>query len=346
MNLVNLHLTIQEYLAALYFSKLPSEKVSPLFTETGALPVTKYISADFWAEEKQEYTNIHWPVLHFYGGLTGVVGTPLENIFVVTKSSINHNVLYLLFESQNPEYISTVLKVNEYDIEIKSKLQGYITGYCVSHSSSTAKWKINDMYSLFLQSFISISSMGGMISNLTIRFFTDYSKCFQMLFQLEKHTKALSDICLVKFPSDITLPFSKSHAYVDDDCCDELSQLFRYCPKLKTFEITDFNNKLNCAPFFSSLHLMTCLETLDLTGIVIDDSHHIVSNGLRQTTTLKSLILSNCVLMNLSPEGLSQNKSIVSLELDDIKMNIEVSKALKQILKENIYLTSLTLEGS
>ena len=123
-------------------------------------------------------------------------------------------------------YTSTVLKENKYDIEIKSKLQGYITGYYVSHSSSTAKWKNDDMYSLFLQSFISTtssSSMGGMISNLTITFFTDYSKCFEMLFQLEKHTKAL-------WPS-------------------------------------------------SSLHLMTCLETLNLTGIVIDDSH-IVSNGL------------------------------------------------------------------
>ena len=347
-----LHLTLQEYLAALYWSKLSSEKVSPLFTETGTLPVKKYTSRHFWAEDKyrQENSNIHWPVLHFYGGLTGVVGTPLENIFVGMKSSVNHNVLYLLFESQNPEYISTVLKDNQYHVGINSKLQGYITGYCISHSSSTAKWKIDDHKNHLLQSMISStssSSMGGMIITLSIGV-TDYSKCFQMLFQLEKHTKALSDLSLFGSSfsyshSDFT--HSKSHAdnYI---CCDELSQLYKYCPKLKRFKLDDSDKKLNCIPLFSSLHLMTCLETLDLTGIVIDDSGHIVSNGLRQTTTLKSLTLRYCDLMNLSPVGLSQNKSIVSLELDDIKMNIEGYKALKQFLKENMNLTSLTLKGN
>ena len=344
-----LHLTLQEYLAALYWSKLSSEKVSSLFTETGALPVKEYISGNFWAEDeyRQKYSNIHWPVLHFYGGLTGVVGTPLENVFVGMKSSVNHNVLYLLFESQNPEYISTVLKENKY---VKSKLQGYITRYCISHSSSTAMWSIDDKNNHLLQSMISStssSSMGGMIINLGIGV-TDYSKCFQMLFQLEKHTKALSYLCLHRSyfsysHSDFT--HSKSHAdnYI---CCDELSQLYRYWPKLKKFQLLHFDNKLNCTSLFSSLHLMTCLETLDLSGIVIDDSSHIVSNALRQTTTLKSLILSNCDLMSLSPQGLSQNKSIVSLMLKNIMMNVEGFKALKLFLIESINLTSLTLEGN
>ena len=345
-----LHLTLQEYLAALYWSKLSSEKVSPIFTETGALPVKEYISGDFWAEYKyrQEYSNIHWPVLHFYGGLTGVVGTLLENIFVDMKSSVNHNVLYLLFESQNPEYISTVLKENLYQVDIKSKLQGYITGYCVSHTSSTAKWKITDLSNHLLQSMISStssSSMGGMIDDLSIRQITDYSKCFQMLFQLEKHTKALSDLSVSLSYSRSDFIHSKSH---DDNyiCCDELSHLYKYCPKLKRFQLDNSHKKLNCNPLFSSLHLMSCLETLCLRGVVIDDSSHIVSNGLRQTTTLKSLTLSDCALMNLSPEGLSQSKSIVSLELCNIKMNIEGYKALKHFLIENINLTSLTLEGN
>ena len=348
-----LHLTLQEYLAALYWSKLSSEEVFPLFTETGTLPVKIYISVDFWAEDKyrQEYSNIHWPVLHFYGGLTGVVGTPLENIFVDMKSSsVNHNVLYLLFESQNPEYISTVLKDTEYGIDIYSKLEGYITGYCISHSSSTARWRILVDYDLLpsMLSSTTSSTIGGMISSLDINPVTDFSKCLQMLYQLEKHTKALSYLSLSRSSfsyshSDFT--HSKSHAdnYI---CCDELSQLYKYCPKLKTLKLVDSDEKLNCAPLFSSLHLMTCLETLDLTGIVIDDSSHIGSNGLRQTTTLKSLTLRYCALMNLSPELLSQNKSIVSLELENIMMNVEGSKALKHFLIVNINLTSLTLEGN
>ena len=345
-----LHLTLQEYLAALYWSKLSSEKVSPLFTETGPLPVVEYIYGHFWAEDKYSHkkNNIHWPVLHFYGGLTGVVGTPLENIFVGMKSSVNHNILYLLFETQNRKYISTLLKENQYQVDIRSKLQSYITGYCISHSSSTAKWMINDEGNHLLQSMISStssSSMGGMINGLKISKVTDYSKCFQMLFQLEKHTKALSGLSLFFSYSHSNFTHSKSHAdnYI---CCDELSQLYKYCPKLISFRLDNSDNKLNCNPLFSSLHLMTCLETLDLTGILIDDSSHIVSNGLRQTTTLKSLILSNCALMNLSPEGLSQNKSIVSLKLYNIMMNIEGYKALKYFLIENINLKHLTLEGN
>ena len=346
-----LHLTLQEYLAALYWSKLSSEKVSPLFTETGALPVKECISGDVLAEDKyrQEYSNIHWPVLLFYGGLTGVVGTPLENIFVGMKSSVNHNVLYLLFESQNPEYISTVLKENEYKVDIISKLQSYITGYCISHSSSTAEWIITDGSNQLLQSMISStssSSMGGMISYLRISKVTEFSKCFKMLHKLEKHTKALSYLSVYGSSfsySHSDFPHSKSHADNNCICCDELSQLYRYCPKLKTLKLS---NNQNCTSLFSSLQLMTCLETLYLDGIVIDDSSHIVSNGLRQTKILKSLTLSNCDLMNLSPEGLSQNKSIVSLELKNIMMNVEGSKALKHFLIENINLTSLTLEGN
>ena len=247
--------------------------------------------------------------------------------------------------------IQNILKENQYKVDITSKLQGYITGYCISHSSSTAKWKIDDHNNHLLQSMISSTSstsMGGMITYLRIIEVTDYSKCFQMLFQLEKHTKALSHFYisgpLIYSHSDFT--HSK---FLDDNnciCCDELSQLYRYCPKLQTFKLSDYNKKRNYTPFFSSLHLMTCLKNLFLDGIVIDDSSHIVSNGLRQTTTLKSLHLLRCELMHLSPEGLSQNKSIISLELWNVKMNIEVSKALKQILKENINLTSLTLKGN
>ena len=335
-----LHLTLQEYLAALYWSKLPSEKVSPLFTETGALPVKEYISGKFWTEVKyeQKSSNIHWPVLHFYGGLTGLVGTPLENIFVGTNFSVNHNVLYLLFESQNAEYISMVLKENQYNIHIRSKLQGYITGYCISHSSSTAKWEI-DVDSDLLQSVISgksssCTNMGGMISYLRIMEVTDYSKCFQMLFQLEKYTKALSDLAIYSHGNFHLL---KSQADNNFIYCDELSRLHRYCPKLKSFALSDCKLKLKC----SSLHLMTCSQTVYLTGIVVDDSSPIESNGLRQTTTLKSLTLSNCALI-----GLSQCKSIVSLQLYNIKMNIEGSKALKHFLKESVNLTSLTLEGN
>ena len=198
-----LHLTLQEYLAALYWSNLSSEKVCHLFTESGILPVEKYIRGNFWAEQKlyrPNVSNIHWPVLPFYGGLVGIVGTPLETILVGTLLSRCNifNILYLLFESQNPEYISTVLKENQYDVDILSNLQGYITGYCISHCSSRVKWKIDIAVDVIPSMISGISSNmhGGMISSLYIKNVTDYSKCFQMLHQLECYTSILSHLSL------------------------------------------------------------------------------------------------------------------------------------------------------
>ena len=198
--------------------------------------------------------------------------TPLDEMGLDVNIYSNYNFLYLLFESQNPEYISTVLKESQYTVEIKSKLQGYITGYCISHSSSTAKWQIVDENNDLMQSMIhgSSCSRGGMITFLQILNVTDYSNFFHMLFKLEHYTNVLSWLSLDLNSSD-------------SDCisCDELSQLYRYCPKLQLFQLFVNNLKLNCTPIFSSLHLMTCLEILELQGIIIDDSSNIVSDGLR-----------------------------------------------------------------
>ena len=61
-----LHLTLQEYLAALYWSTLPSANMSHLFIESSLLPVSTFI------ETKGEFHNINLPALLFYGGLTKV----------------------------------------------------------------------------------------------------------------------------------------------------------------------------------------------------------------------------------------------------------------------------------
>ena len=191
------------------------------------------------------------------------------------------------------------------------------------------------------------SGMGGMITSLVIRYVTDCSKCFQMLYQLEHYTRKLSFLSLHLYSSyNFSVSYPYLHCNNDCICCDELSQLYRYCPKLQTIKLSVSGLKLNCNPIFSSLHLMTCLVKLDLKGIVIDDSNHIVSNGIRQTTTLNSLSLSDCELINLSPEGLSQNKSIISLNFSNIKMNIEGAKVLKEILSENLNLGRLSLGGN
>ena len=346
-----LHLTLQEYLAALYWSKLSPENVSRVFSESGALPMKSYAKrTQFWIEEEHaryedevddqcdnddnKYSNIHWPALHFYAGLTNIVGTPLETIVIgMEASSINHNILYLLFESQNPEYISSVLKENQFHVYMSSKLQGYITGYCIVHSSSSSKWSILASDKGSLQSMINIVScnnVGGTIISLEVDEISDYIEYFRILFECEHYAREI-------FSLSLKLRSFESNIYGVH--CDQLSQLYRYYPKLQIFRMNCVDLRLNCNPLFSSLHLMT-LETLELTGVVIDD---LVSKGLKQATTLKSLILKSCDLMNLSAEELSQNRSLVSLDLSNISMNVEGYRGLRQLLKENENITTLSL---
>ena len=330
-----LHLTLQEYLAALYWSQLPPEEITHLFTESGVLPVKKYIEPvdSLFRQTMIKFivadSNIHWPALYFYAGITRVMGTPLESICHRTKGytfSVNvvPDLLYLLFESQNPEYISTVLNDKQYKITIESRLVGYITGYCISHCFSAAKWRIETEQHL-IQSIITgtSSSIGGMINGLYIDDVTDYSKCFQMLFQLEGYTKDLTYLRLSNF-------------YKDNDCscCDELAQLYRYYPKLQMLILIVKGLRLDFTPCFSSLHHMSRLKTLSLTGIVINDSCHIVCDQPKQMTCLE-LRFNDCDLISLSAEALLLNTPFHELHLHNISLNVQSSAALKQFIKEN-----------
>ena len=342
-----LHLTLQEYLAALYWSQLPPEEITHLFTESGVLPVKKYIEPHSWFPQTEiefivKDSDIHWPALHFYAGITRVMGTPLENICRgITAYFISGNVapdlLYLLFESQNPEYISTVLKDEQYEINIKSRRLGYITGYCISHCSSPAKWRVKTEQHL-LQSIITgtSSSIGGIINGLDIDDVTDYSKCFQMLFQLEGYTKDLTYLRLSNF-------------YKDNDCscCDELAQLYRYYPKLQMLILIVEGLRLDFTPCFLSLHHMSSLNTLSLTGILINDSCHIVCNNQPTQKTSLELILNDCDLISLSAEALLLITPFHELHLHNISLNVQSSAALKQFIKENkCSYSSLSLSGS
>ena len=128
-----LHLTLQEYLAALHWSKC-GEEVSSLFEQTGALPIKQYF-------KKKAAPDIHWPALHFYSGLTGIVRTPLEEI-IRTNQSTEYNYLYLLFECQCAELVSSVFKEGEIESTVRSHMEAYVTGHCIARGCVSTRWKI------------------------------------------------------------------------------------------------------------------------------------------------------------------------------------------------------------
>ena len=365
-----LHLTLQEYLAALYWSTLPSENTSHLFLESSLLPVSTFIKT------KGGFHNVHLPALLFYGGLTKVKGTPLEEL-LSNNHSCTYNFLSLLFETQNIEYISTVLRDRTYEIEIKSHMQSYVTGYGIANSSSTALWDIHIKETRFIKTLVNgvnhaTSSDGGSVYKLKISGRFLISKHVILLSELQQHLKKLTYLTLV----------------LDDNSRDTFEkQLFGFCPTLKNIRM--YNKKkipcLNVSPLFLAFPKIT---SLDLRGAVVDDT---MSTGLTNAT-LKSLKLTeylividrqdvlteNSTLGNFTSDiaqplaeelhyntqiellklneisdskalnillGLIQNNSVSSLELDCVKLDVEGSITLRDVMRENTTLRKMIISS-
>ena len=176
-----LHLTLQEYLAALYWSKC-GEEVSSLFEQTGALPVKKYF-------KKKAAPDIHWPSLHFYAGLTGIVKTPLEEI-IRTNQSTEYNYLYLMFECQCAELVSSVFKEGEIENTVQSHMEAYVTGHCIVRSCVSTRWKMKLKKSGFVVNLVhgiehtKVNGKGGSICTLNVSSGTSDCDIFRFIYLL------------------------------------------------------------------------------------------------------------------------------------------------------------------
>ena len=362
-----LHLTLQEYLAALYWSTLPSVNTSYLFLESSLLPVSTFI------ETKGEFHNIHLPALLFYGGLTKVKGTPLEEI-LSKNNSCTYNFLCLLFETQNIEYISSVLTDRTYKRKIKSHMESYVTGYGIANSSSTALWDIDIKETRFIKTLINgvnhaTSSDGGSVSKLQISGRVLNSKHSVLLSELQRYMTKLSDLDLI----------------LDDISHDNFEkQIFGFCPALK-------NICIHAKKRLPSLNVFPKITGLTLKGAVVDDA---VSTGLTNSITLKSLKFTKCDIVidrqDVLPENstlgnftsdiaqplaeelhyntqiellklnnisdskalnilmleLIQNKSVSSLELFNVKLDVEGGRTLRNVMRENTTLRKMKIYES
>ena len=361
-----LHLTIQEYLAALYWSTLPSENTSYLFLKSSLLPVSTFI---------KRKGNVHLPTLLFYGGLTKVKGTPLEEI-LSKNDSCTFNFLCLLFETQNTEYISSVLTDRTYEMKIKSHMVSYVTGYGIANSSSTASWDIEMKGAQFMQTLVNgvnrtTSSDGGSVCKLKITGGVLNAILFS---ELQQHLTKLTDL-------DLDL------SGISHDTFEK--QLFTFCPALKNIHMNStIVSFLNISPLFLAFPKITSLR---LSGNVADDA---VSTGLTNPITLKSLKFCFCDIVIHTQDTLTENstlgtftsaaiaqplpvglhynthiqslklsdfyksrsksfnmlmlefKSVSSLELHSIKLDVEGGRILRDVMRENTALRKLTITSS
>ena len=121
-----LHLTIQEYLAAVHLSMQPMDVQIQHFKE----------------EVAQSSFEM---VLRFLSGLTKFHNYPQQDLALILEPQGNRygqsglNFRWL-FEAQNVEYISSVLKKDAFSVDrLSTPFKAYALGYCVAHSN--LKWE-------------------------------------------------------------------------------------------------------------------------------------------------------------------------------------------------------------
>ena len=167
-----LHLTLQEYLAALHWSRMGSEDIVRLVNETSLFPLDTLVRDGIT-------TGYFWPALYFLSGLTKLSLVPIEllnkslkaadnmlpdgdnlglkiatalEFFDVDIASLvaatmnrkkcNPYFFQVLFETQSHE-LTTRLFANENIIPtITNPLECFVTAWCVANSDPTSLWSL------------------------------------------------------------------------------------------------------------------------------------------------------------------------------------------------------------
>ena len=149
-----LHLTLQEYLASLHWSRLPPKELGELVQRQDLFPIQQYLQGTYLKEDDKPTRMTHWPVLIFIAGLTKLAFLPPKQIMEwiglpddeSDRVKLHPSLCQLLFETQSPALVASVfrgMEVEPVSIDLKSPLDWFVTGYCVSVSETNTLWTIS-----------------------------------------------------------------------------------------------------------------------------------------------------------------------------------------------------------
>ena len=174
-----LHLTLQEYLAALHWSRMGSEDMVRLVSETSLFPLDTLVRKGITAGH-------HWPALYFLSGLTKLTLVPLEllnkslkaadfddghneywrmvhalNInmeiwsqFNINKKNCNPHFFQILYETQSRDLTTKLFSNINIHPTITNPLECFVTAWCVANSDPTSQWMLDFENILVLKDFL------------------------------------------------------------------------------------------------------------------------------------------------------------------------------------------------
>ena len=214
-----LHLTLQEYLAAVNYSQQcdSPEQLTQLLTRDDLFPLSSFLQ--YYGKKRKR--TIHWPVALFLAGRTQLSGVPLDLLKTGLHSSrdnettVDLSLLHLLYETQCPQLIQSTLVTSKQYISVHghSALDWFVIGYCIANSTSTwrVEKKTNDVLKHFNQLVMGLKlapqdgSGKGKIGSLD--FSGSWSGNFKILSQLDTFTKSVTDITVVGPLQDVLRNF-------------------------------------------------------------------------------------------------------------------------------------------
>ena len=200
-----LHLTLQEYLAAVNYSQQcdSPEQLTQLLTRDDLFPLSSFLQ--YYGKKRKHTIYIHWPVALFLAGRTQLSGVPLDLLKAgLHDSSVDVSLLHLLYETQCPQLIQSTLVTSCKYISVhgRSALDWFVIGYCIANSTST--WRVekrdNDVLKYFNQLFMSLKLApqdgSGQEKIVSLHIHGYCSGNLRILSQLQPFTKNLTDLKL------------------------------------------------------------------------------------------------------------------------------------------------------
>ena len=146
-----LHLTLQEYLSALYWSQQTHQQLRDEFLKEGNILYRMDRCAGFPfqnnAKRKDYCESVHWPHILFLAGLTKL-SYPFSFEFIPKEENLYYQevdfLCQLSFEAQSPQIMSTMLSNRKVEISGRFDALGlFLIGYCIANSDNTTIWAIS-----------------------------------------------------------------------------------------------------------------------------------------------------------------------------------------------------------
>ena len=261
-----LHLTLQEFLAALYFSQQSSQELVELMKKPDLFPIKVLVQEGIHHEK--ESIIYHWPVLMFIAGLTQLKEIPSEvftSLFTFdTKTryrqrhELSSSLCQVLFEAQHFELVALTFGHGKFCPHLMTSFDAFALAYTIRHSSSTALWVIVckkfehlEMLMEGLKCF-PYKDHSGRINAIALSG-ENFAPYINMLPQFSLFTEEVIHVQLI---GELLIGQGK-------DCAKKLQRIHTYFPKLEMLAVKSSSESLFW-PIVASLSRMKNLREVSL----------------------------------------------------------------------------------